>query len=406
MKLSTKPNLIYNKNKETIKFEFIYPIKTHHKNIHYVRLLDYILSTTSNEYKDTILLAQEKKQKLLISNEMYLITCGKTSFIVYTFTIPRKNILKDYNIEETFKLGLSLLTNPFIENNKFNEEKFNYEKDYFVEKNKRIMDNIISKMNESFFMLIDKKEELGVSYTKSSIELDKITPSKLYKFYKKNIKNNKCLTYVYGNIDEKTLNKLYNNKVKNIKFKIKDYQPVSNNKNINVIKDIPLEQSHIYLEYKVKNFKKEDIDYLDIIVQFLENTSTDLLFKKLRIEKNIVYSFSVIKYTNSGIFIIRAGIDKKNKTDFINSCTDVLNELKNINNIKKYLNCLIEGLKIYLLKEEDNEDYILNNKISDDLGFDNAKKLLNKYNNCDINKIYELLKKIELQNIVFFRSTK
>ena len=62
IELSTKPKLIYNKNEQVIKFIYYFPIKTDYKNIHYVRLLDFILSTTSNEYQDSSLFEKKKNK--------------------------------------------------------------------------------------------------------------------------------------------------------------------------------------------------------------------------------------------------------------------------------------------------------------------------------------------------------
>lgn len=402
IELSTKPKLIYNKNEQVIKFIYYFPIKTDYKNIHYVRLLDFILSTTSNEYQDSSLFEKIKKQKLLISNNIYLIEKEKTSFIAYSFTIPKENIINDYDIEETFTFALSLIKKPFIKNNEFNKNKFYYEKDYFVERNKMIMNNIINKMNEQFYNIVDKNEYLGCNYIRSTKILKNITPRKLYKFYKKNIKDNKPFIYVYGNINK--LNKLIKYKEENIIINIEKYKKIPDSKSINITKNIPLEQSYIYLEYKIINFKEDDIDYFKIITDLLNDQSTDLLFKKLRIEKNIIYSFNFIKYLKSGIFIIKSGIDEKNKNEFINSVNNILEELKI--NLEFYLKKLIEGMKINLLYEEDNDNYILMNVIANDLNEDTLKKYIEKCTNIDINRIYEVLNKIELKNIVFFRSTK
>ena len=158
------------------------------------------------------------------------------------------------------------------------------------------------------------------------------------------------------------------------------------------------------MEYKIKKYKEDDIDYIKKIKDLLNNKSTDLLFKKLRIEKNIIYSFNFIKYLKSGIFIIKSGIDEKNKNEFINTVNNILEELKI--NLEFYLKKLIEGMKINLLYEEDNDNYILMNVIANDLNEDTLKKYIEKCKNIDINIIYEVLNKIELKNIVFFRSTK
>ena len=79
--------------------------------------------------------------------------------------------------------------------------------------------------------------------------------------------------------------KYYNRTNETLNIDIKNYKKVPDSKSINITKNVPLEQSYIYLEYKIINFKEDDIDYFKIITDLLNDQSTDLLFKKLRIEK-------------------------------------------------------------------------------------------------------------------------
>ena len=130
--------------------------------------------TTTKKYNNANELEELKKEKLLIGNNLYLTALSKKFFIVYSFVIPKEKVIKDYNIEEAFKLAISLIKEPFVENKKFNLEKFNYEKDYFVEGNRQSMENKINQMYEEFYKIIDKKEELGCSYEKSAKYLEQI----------------------------------------------------------------------------------------------------------------------------------------------------------------------------------------------------------------------------------------
>ena len=197
VRFETKPKLIKNPKSETIEFVYYFPIKKNYKNSHYIRLLDYILMTTTKKYNKANELEELKKEKLLIGNNLYLTALSKKFFIVYSFVIPKEKVIKDYNIEEAFKLAISLIKEPFVENKKFNLEKFNYEKDYFVEGNRQSMENKINQMYEEFYKIIDKKEELGCSYEKSIKYLEQITPKNLYQFYEKNIKKNKVF-YIFS----------------------------------------------------------------------------------------------------------------------------------------------------------------------------------------------------------------
>ena len=96
----------------------------------------------------------------------------------------------------------------------------------------------------------------------------------------------------------------------------------------------------------------------------------------------------------------------KNKNEFIHSVNDTLIDLQSFEVIKDCLNKLIDGLKVDLLRAEDSENFKLANIISDDLEEDTLKRNLGEYKNADIDKIYGVLKKIELKNIVFFRGVK
>lgn len=116
VRFETKPKLIKNPKSETIEFVYYFPIKKNYKNSHYIRLLDYILMTTTKKYNNANELEELKKEKLLIGNNLYLTALSKKFFIVYSFVIPKEKVIKDYNIEEAFKLAISLIKEPFVEN--------------------------------------------------------------------------------------------------------------------------------------------------------------------------------------------------------------------------------------------------------------------------------------------------
>lgn len=409
VRFETKPKLIKNPKSETIEFVYYFPIKKNYKNSHYIRLLDYILMTTTKKYNNANELEELKKEKLLIGNNLYLTALSKKFFIVYSFVIPKEKVIKDYNIEEAFKLAISLIKEPFVENKKFNLEKFNYEKDYFVEGNRQSMENKINQMYEEFYKIIDKKEELGCSYEKSAKYLEQITPKKLYQFYEKNIKKNKSIKYVYGDITEKKVNELFEKyypyKEETIELEMGHYRKISELKKVNVTRETTLEQNYLFLGYQVKNFKKEDVDYLRIILGILDKTPTNLIFEKTRVEKNIVYETELTTYVAPGIFIIKAGLDEKNKQIFIETIKEIFEELKNKEKLKSYIEKLIKNQEINILKEEDYERYKLINTIYEDMKEISPKKILEIYQNVNIDILIQEIKKIELKSIVFFRST-
>ena len=183
------------------------------------------------------------------------------------------------------------------------------------------------------------------------------------------------------------------------------YRKINELKKVNVTRKTTLEQNYLFLGYQVKNFKKEDVDYLRIILGILDKTPTNLIFEKTRVEKNIVYETELTTYVAPGIFIIKAGLDEKNKQIFIETIKEIFEELKNKEKLKSYIEKLIKNQEINLLKEEDYERYKLINTIYEDMKEISPKKILEIYQNVNIDILIQEIKKIELKSIVFFRST-
>ena len=66
---------------------------------------------------------------------------------------------------------------------------------------------------------------------------------------------------------------------------------------------------------------------------------------------------------------------------------------------------VVKNQEINLLKEEDYERYKLINTIYEDMKEISPKKILEIYQNVNIDILIQEIKKIELKSIVFFRST-
>ena len=84
---------------------------------------------------------------------------------------------------------------------------------------------------------------------------------------------------------------------------------------------------------------------------------------------------------------------------------EIFEELKNKEKLKSYIEKLIKNQEINLLKEEDYERYKLINTIYEDMKEISPKKILEIYQNVNIDILIQEIKKIELKSIVFFRST-
>lgn len=114
--------------------------------------------------------------------------------------------------------------------------------------------------------------------------------------------------------------------------------------NINITKEIPLNQSFVFLKYKIKNPKKSLITYYRLIPFLLDSRGSNLLFNKLRHELSLVYEVSLINYIKNGFFVIVGGIDPKNHDLFVKSIQEILDSLKQIKNLEKAVTAIREDI--------------------------------------------------------------
>ena len=104
-------------------------------------------------------------------------------------------------------------------------------------------------------------------------------------------------------------------------------------------------------------------------------------------------------------------IEKAEKSNILNKHLEtvvpkeIFEELKNKEKLKSYIEKLIKNQEINILKEEDYERYKLINTIYEDMKEISPKKILEIYQNVNIDILIQEIKKIELKSIVFFRST-
>ena len=300
---------------DTVLFQFFFPIECDFRKNIYVEILNNILCTTNEEFKEKDDYEKESLKMCLITSDLHSVKFGNTVLIKYTFEIPKENLIKDYNIFDSFKFAIDSLIKPDVKDSKFNQYNFDIEKKYLISKYEQRDKNINSSNSRTLFDIIDYEEKLGLRKEHAIEALNSLNNEEMYEYYLKNIKNNKPFIYVYGDIEESTINELFNKFYpldgSDIEF-VKDY--VCNIKDVKEDKyEIKTKFNQTELDLVYQTEVTEDNYYLlGLVSEFLSSRENDLVFKTLRTKHNLVYEANVSVYPRFGFMYIRALIQDKN----------------------------------------------------------------------------------------------
>lgn len=391
---------------DTVVFQFFFPVNYVKGEGSYVKILDDIITQTSEKYPESEEYNKARIKSGVIDNQLTPMSIGSTYFLKYSFEIPRENLIKDYNIEEAFSFAIDSLMKPFIKNKKFDQSQFDYEKNYLIRSYKMMDENIDSSNEKKLWDIVDKDEIIGLSSEHYKKALENLNNDRLYELYLENIFNNKPFIYIYGNIDKKTLDRLfakyYPLSKKEIKVK-KDYMmvlPFVKEQNIEV--QTKFNQTELVMVYQV-DVIEDNFFRLSQLNDFLSSKENHLIFKTLRTEHNLVYHAGTHTRARSGILFVDALIQDKNIDEAIELVNGVFESLKD----KKVLaECLSKAQKYVsydLLVEEDNSFNELRKVKDADFELFDLEDMVKTYEKTTADDMLDFIKSVKHTSTIIFR---
>lgn len=407
--IQKNPNILNNKDFRTIQIYVMFPIKIKKENLAYVNLLPNMLQFMNNKYpsEDKFLLAKKKLYILNTSCGYYRM--GLNGFFTFDMIIPDTNSLKENLLEKQFSLFSEMIYNPLIEDNCFTSFELEKEKKNILFDIENSLKNISAYQNIRLKEIIDEDNIFSLNLARNTNLIEKVTPSNLYKYYKKIIINNSPIIFVMGNVDENKINKLCNkylyknfkNNVINVKL---DHFMNTRDKILEVTEDSSFNNSCLSIVYKVKDATDDDYIYLNYIRDILTSLSSGILNKTLREDLEIVYSVRVKPYSRYGLLEIKAFINKNNMEIAKNKIIEIIDSLKNPNVFKDELNNLIDRQRLAIIKKKDNKFLIFDDFISSSLGIDDTlEEYYEKYKNVSCEEISNFVNRLVLDTIYFLK---
>lgn len=407
--IQKKPYILNNKDFRTIQIHVMFPIKIKKENLAYINILPNMLQFMNNKYpsEDKFLLAKKKIYILYTNCEYYRI--GLNGFFTFDMIIPDTNSLKENLLEKQFSLFSEMIYNPLIENDCFTSFELEKEKKNILFDIDDSLKNIGTYQNLRLKEIIDEDNILSLNLARNTDLINKVTPSNLYKYYKKIIINNSPIIFVMGNVDENKINKLCNKylyknfKNKEINIEL-DHFMNTRDKILEVTEDSSFNNSCLSIVYKVKDANEFDYIYLNYVRDILTSISLGLLSKTLREDLEIVYSVKVQPYSRYGLLEIKAFINKNNMELAKNKIIEIVDSLKNPEVFKDELNNLIERQRLDVIEKKDNKYIIFDDYIYSTLNIDDTlEEYYEKYKNISCEDISNFVNRLVLDTIYFLK---
>ena len=404
----SSPYLIKNDKFSTIEFRIFFETKYDKKYIFYLPLLRQILLNTSKNYPSEIEYRNAYKENMIISMNMKSIILNENLFFQFSLIVPDPKKVKKYDIEKSFKFFTDMIYNPNVLNEEFNHKQFEREREFLRNDIFNSLKNVNVRAQQSFLNVVDDKGIITENIYNNMNLIEEANPSELYDIYKKTIKENKPIIFVYGNVDE-SINDLvgkyinitnekikFNKNYNNFLVPFKTIKKVEENSKFN--------QSILFMAYKIKNMSEEDKIYLSIIKNILSSGTNDLIFNKLRLEENLIYSSHTWCDLKVGLLVVESYINNSSKEKVIKSVKEVIKELKNKEKLNEYLNNLIEDLYYSLIRKKDSRNIVIEDYINEKFEFGyKTDELLKKYKEIKVEDLIAFLDRLKLDTIYFLR---
>lgn len=315
--------------------------------------------------------------------------------------------------EETIKFLNDIVLNPNVFDNAFNKENFEVIKEGIKKQIEDIKEN---PRKLSMIRMLDNMSE-GQTYSFHTFgyleDLEKITPSSLYEYYKEFINSSKIDVYVIGNIDFEETKKIIRNNFKFNTIKMKKISPFIYHDKIRkipkkVIDTMPLSQSKLSIGCKIDKLNEYQRNYvLPIYSMILGGGSNSKLFSKVREKNSLCYYISSSSNKLDNILFITSGINKENFEKVVKLIKEELKSMK----LGKFKEKDIDDAKMqYISMLEEFKEYpfqIISSYYSTDIiGNDPLDLRIEKVKMVSYDEIKEFGKNVHMDTIYLLEGDK
>lgn len=355
-----------------------------------------------------------KKDLITRFEELYKI-------IVYAATLRVGNILdfhisldfinpeyiNDQNyLEEVIKTLFDIVENPNVTNDEFDLKTFNIVKDRFKREINSLKENPMKQSIKEAFKAMNANTPTSYELLGTLENLEKITPSSLYKTYKNLRKNFKVDIFLIGNLEMDDTVQLIKKYFKNRYIIENKLDLMVDNKEVKrlVVKSMSSDnvQSNLVMIFNLKNLTDVEKNITFNVFNYLYGSGglTSKLYQSIREKNSLCYAISSMYLKYDKLLLVHISLEEAN----VKKATSLVKkELKNMqagNFTEEELKDAINNMVISLDMAQDNNVSIINNYVFH--VFDNLpmpEERVEMFKNVKKEDVINVAKKVKLNTI-------
>lgn len=354
---------------KTAHMEIIFRKKIVKEELTTYSLLADILSLGNIDYpkrKDLIVKLEELYKSIIYATALK--TGNIMNFSVISDFINPEYINDESYLENIIKLTFDLLQRPNVINEEFDLKSFNITKNKLKKEIEAIKDNPVNDSVRKALKAMDSNSPSSYFMLDNLEDLENITPSSLYKAYKRLMKDFACDIFIIGDLD-------MDNVVSLIKKYFKKRYIVELNEDLKVVneerKKVQVKeidgnniQANLVAIFNVNNLDEKEQDIVMHVFNYLYGNGglMSKLYQSIREKNSLCYAINSMYLKYDSLLVVQLSLE--------NDCVN-----KAVSLIKKELKSMIQGnFSIDELKDACN-----NMMVSIDISGDNNISVLNNY---------------------------
>ncbi len=296
-------------------------------------LLPRVLMESSKKYKTAreMIIETENLYNLYFKSNCYL--SGNYNIMSFEATFLNNDYTEESLFDDAIDFILEIINNPNIEKRVFNEKSFNLAKEILKEEIDTFKDDPNRYSYMRLFKEIDKRSIYASCILGTKRELERITPRKLYNYYKSVIEHDQIDIFVISPLDKETVQKTFAEKlVLNDRKPFIDshyiyYEDYRKRTKI-VCEKGDYEQSKLLVACKFDLLTPFEIKYVSLVYSYiLGGGPSSKLFQTVREKNSLCYSISSSFKPLNQYLIISSGI---NPDSFKKAFKLIKKEIKNM----------------------------------------------------------------------------
>jgi len=278
-----------------------------------------IISVSSKKYprkKDTVIRKEELYRAGFHGVTSRVGNTILTNFVL-SFINPSYALEKEY-LEEVLAFPFEMIENPNVIDDEFDNRVFNIIKNGFKDSIKSIKENPNKLAINRALTNMDPDSPSSFGLIKMEDEIEDITPSSLYKTYKKMLKGSLCDIFIIGNLDMDKVVKIIEKNFKNRSIKTNDVDMFVLNKPRKKVLDVTESsnfiQSNLINIFNLDTLTKRERDMVFPLFNhiFGNGTLNSKLYKYLREENSLCYGVASMYLKYDKLLMVKSSLAKEN----------------------------------------------------------------------------------------------